>query len=83
MSGLTLNSTTKNSSNKYDILYLVENPSTVSYSDQQILDKYYSGSETAHTKILGRTWLYNPGLKQLYFYKYIRKSYLINSKTAD
>lgn len=54
------------------------------FTDQEMLDEYYDlADEKAHTKLISRTWYYNEGLGILYFYKYAKKAYTINSDIVN
>ena len=54
------------------------------FTDQEMLEEYYDlSSDKAHNQLFSRTWYYNPGLEKLYFYKYAKKAYEINSSVVN
>lgn len=66
-----------------DDYYVTKNVNTyppVNTSDQDALNNYYTLSgDKAANKLLSRTWFYNPGQGTLFFYKYKKKVYELNT----
>ena len=66
-----------------DDYYVTKNVNTyppANTSDQDALNNYYTLSEDkAANKLISRTWFYNPGQETLFFYKYKKKVYELNT----
>ena len=76
-----------NGSSKYMVLWIrLKYKETYEhiFTDQEMLDEYYDLSdEKAHNKLISRTWYYNEGIDTLFFYKYAKKAYVINSDVVN
>jgi hypothetical protein len=75
------------SSMRYMVLWIrlkYKESETHVFTDQEMVDEYYDlADEKAHTKLTSRTWYYNEGIDTLFFYKYAKKAYVINSDVVN